>query len=608
MGTLDHVKLRLVENFSDVEDLFRWLGERREVLGCDTETGGLEWWSNELRLVQFGDLDSGWVVPWQLWGGAAKEVLERYSGDVVFHNAQFDLRFLEESGVDVRDLRGRVHDTSIMAHVLDSTRKRALKFLGEKLVDRNSTRGQELLHEGMQKNKWTWATVPVGFPAYWAYSALDPVITAHLYQQFKPKIDTRFSETYELEMAVSHILSAMERRGLLVDQDYTNAKRDAMVHFEEQMLDYLGQRWPELKRERGSKDKREEYVALGNDTIAKILLEEGAPLTKTTPSGKFSVDDEVLSGLSADFELAGCITQLRQAKKFRASYFDAILANLHEGRVRPSINPLGARTGRMSVSRPPFQQLPSGSPLVRDCVIPAEGNRLLSVDYDQIELRVLAHMANVPSMIEAIHAGDDMHWSNARMIFGPTEDKKHRKMAKTGAFGKVYGAGPSALASQLGITVGEAQAFVNRFDAALPEVPGYARELEAEIRERQAGGSRGYVMTHFGRRCYVDSGKEYAGLNYRIQGTAAEILKRQLVQLDRAGLSDYALLPVHDEVIFEVPERDAASLLQEIGQVMTDSTSFVVPISASGEAVSRWGDAYAPCKSGNPCTRSFCGH
>lgn len=588
MGALDHVRLRLVETLDDASEFWRWLGERREILGVDTETGGLTWWNNRLRLVQFGDRDTGWAVPWEGWGGVAKQALDTYEGDLVLHNTAFDLRFLEEAGVDVRPLRHRVQDTSIMAHLLDSTRPRGLKPLGESIIDRNAERGAELLHEGMTKNRWTWATVPVNFPPYWFYSALDPVLTARLYSEFKQPISSGFAELYEMEMALLHVLSGMERRGMLIDQDYTVATRDRLANFEEEMLAYIGTRWPRFRRlVRG-----ETRVSIGNDALAQQLLDDGAPLSKTTPTGKFSVDDEVLSGLSDSYELASCVTQLRQASKFRKMYFDAILDNLHEGRVRPSINQLGARTGRMSVSRPPFQQLPSDSPLVRDCVVFAEDNVGLTIDYDQIELRVLAHVAREQTMIDAIHAGEDLHWANARMLYGPDATQGHRKMTKGAAFLKVYGGGASKLASQQGIQKAQAQAFMQQFDATFTGVAGTIRDMEQVVRERQRGEGRGYVYTHFGRRQYIDKGKEYTGLNYYCQGTAADILKYRIVELDKAGLAQYALLPVHDEIIFEVPGADSEDILHEAQEVMSDTENFVVPIGAGGQVITRWGDPY----------------
>lgn len=577
MGALDHVKLRLIESLSDAEDFMRWLGERREILGVDTETGGLVWWKEPLRLVQLGDADAGWAIPWQLWGGVAKEALEKYEGDVVMHNAAFDLRFLEENGVDVRDLRTRTHDTSVMAHLLDSTRLRGLKILSKKLVDPNAVAGEDLLHDAMKAHKWTWGTVPIDLPSYWAYGALDPVLACRLFSRMKPEIDAGFTEVYEMEMALLHVLSAMQRRGMLVDVEYTEKTRDALEIEESEIREAV-------KAEYG-------ISASSNDAVAQRLLEDNMPLTKQTKGGKFSVDEEVLSGLQ-NHPLAAKVLRLRQCRKFRRSYFEAILAGMHEGRVRPSINPLGARTGRMSVSTPPFQQLPSGSPLVRDCVVAGPGNKLLSVDYDQIEWRVFAHYAQEPTMLQAIRDGEDLHWANARMIYGPTEDPAHRKASKTIGFAKLYGAGVDKLASQLGCSKTEALALIARFDAALPGIAQMGREVDRVVMQRERSEGRGYVNTFAGRRSYVDKGKSYTGLNYICQGSAADILKRQIVELDKHGLADYALLPVHDEVIFEVPEADASELLREIEAAMTDGENFAVPITASGEIISRWGDPY----------------
>lgn len=609
--SLEDVGLHLVESIDDAQECKRWLGERREILAVDTETGGLEWWREPLRLVVLGDERHGWAIPWELWAGVVHETLGRYSGEIVFHNAKFDLHFLEDAGLSIR--RDRVHDTATAAHLLNPLSRRGLKFLSAVHLDPNAAAGQELLHEGMKENGWTWRTVPHDFPPYWAYAALDGVLTARLWSLFRPKIETSYQEVYDLEMAVQLVLLDMESRGVRVDFPYVDSKIAEMTTFIDETREWVGENF-RIPRSALKRDPSEEFLVptgspedfaaaeadgdemvsvspTSNRQVAAALIADGVELEERTPSGGWKLDEPVLASF-AGHPLADAVLNIRKAGKYRKSYFESLRLYADGDVVHATMNALGARTGRMSLEKPPLHQIPRG-PLVRDAFIPRDGNVLVSCDFDQIEMRLLAHYAEETTMIEAIRRGVDLHGHVAESLFGPDFTKEQRQGCKGVNFGKVYGAGDETMAKTIGCSVAEAREFRIMYEAQFPRVNSFMREVEGVARQRAAEEGEGYVVDPFGRRHPADLGRFYALVNYLIQGTAAGVFKRALVDLDLAGLGDYLILPVHDEAILDVPRDDAEEIARVVGETMTDATTFAVPLTASAEILpERWGDKY----------------
>lgn len=574
---MDHVSLNLVETFDEAESFMRWLGERRPILACDTETGGLEWWKDDLRLVQFGDLATGWAIPWQGWGGLAADALRRYTGDLAFHNLKFDMKFLETNGVALR--HDRLHDTRSMAHILDPDNPTGLKPLGVRFVDGGADAGQAELKKGMAKNRWTWATVPTTFVPYWSYAALDPVLTAHLHQGFRPQIVGRLEDVYELEVAVIIVLDEMERRGARVDLSYCEARRSELLDFAEQTAEWCQSRYG--------------FTPGANKQVAARLLTDGVVLTKRTDSGAWSVDESVLADLP-DNELARMVLKWRKARKYANAYFGNYLELADGDLLHPDVNPLGARTGRMSISRPALQQIPREK-LLRDPFIPRDGNRLVSVDFDQIEQRLMAHFSGDAGMIDAFAQDGDFFTNMARRIFNDASIKKddpRRQRTKNAAYAKAYGSGVAKFAETAQIDEGEAQLFLNSYDATFPGVRAFQRQLEQLARQRLTAEGEAYVTTPLGRRQPADPEKLYTLVNYLIQGTAADIFKQSLVDLDRAGLTEFFILPVHDEAVFDVPAADAEDLAQAVVSVFSRQ-DWTVPLTAGADILERWGEKYA---------------
>lgn len=591
---LEDVELELVNTVDLAADFMRWLGERRSVLAFDTETGGLDPERVPLRLVQFGDAEKGWAIPWNQWGGVALEALARYDRPMVGHNAKFDVRFLELHG-GIRMPREVIHDTRHMCHILDPGSSTALKSNAARFVDSTAAHASRVLDEAMREQKWTWETVPIEFEPYWVYGALDTVITAHLFDVLHPKIISGgFEPVYELERNVSWVLADMERRGALVDMDYTRSKANELREFADSVSAWC---------------RSEHGVNPGsNIEVGARLGKLGVEITKRTPTGNPALDEEVMqeiiggtledvdpSTLSDGQRLAYQVYSRRKAEKVRSSYLDAFEDYVDaDNIVHARMNQLGARTGRMSMERPALQTLPRGR-IVRDAFIPRPGNVLVSADFDGIEMRLLAHFAKDPGLIEAINTGD-IHTNTAQRVYGdPSITKKdpRRQIAKNVGFAKIYGAGPEKIAWTAGVSVDEARAFLVQYDASFPGVKTFQSEVARVAEQRKRSEGVAYVKTPIGRLEVSRDDKDYALVNALIQGTAADVFKEALLRLDAAGAGPWMLLPVHDEVIFDIPEEEIEEATQLIRKAMFDDR-WLVPITVGADGpYDRWGAKYA---------------
>lgn len=581
-------ELKLVENIDDAMELRRWLGERRDgPLAADTETSGLEWWRDRLRLVQFGDKATGWAVPAEDWRGFLRDIVRDYEGEWVFANRKFDEhQFAQHLGVVPK---GKVHDIACAGHIVDSRPVweggpgRGLKSLASKYVDPRAAAGGELLAMAMSEAKWDWGTVPInGFTSYWAYGALDPVLTAHVHGELRKKIvSAGQTELYELECAVADIIRRMEERGVRVDLEYA---RHQEAHRE---------LWKAVLR----KWTREEYgfdiAGEGaNEKIKEYLLGLGWEPTVFTDSGSVSLSAEALEPLG--HPLARAVLQLRECDKMAHTY----LRNIHslaEGDIlHPDVDPLGALTGRMSVKRPSLQNLPRG-PEIRDAFIAREGRRLLLIDYDQIELRLLVHWAQEPTLARALHAGEDPHMTAARQIYGAQAGKLERQKSKTNVYAKIYGAGIDQFAKTAGISVDAARDFMRAYDAALPAIAGFQQRVQQVglQRARDHPDKLAWVRGWGNRTMVTRPHTAYRLVNYLLQSEAATVLKRKMVALDLVGLTEYLVLPVHDEVVLDVPEALTEDVRQEAIDVLTDRETYSVPLTvAASPPLGRWGDKY----------------
>lgn len=570
-------RLTFVDDNEKLMEFLRWLGTTRVVLTVDTETEGLDWWKDKTRLLQVADEEAGWAFPWPMWSGPALSELQTYDGPVVMHNAAFDVTAIEHwGGPKIR--WSNLHDTIVMSHLLDPDKPRGLKPACVRHLGGYASTLEHQLKKVMDTNKWTWATIPIHVPAYWGYGCVDAVLTARLYALLAPQVESNYRYVYDLEMATERIAMNMQRKGCRIDIAYCAAKHAELASYVAETKAWARDKW--------------EINIGSNAQVADVLLKDGVQLTERTKTGAWKLDSEVLEVI--DHPLAEAALTVRKAAKISSTYFENFLALRDGDLLHPSINTLGARTARMSVPRPALQTNPRGT-VVRDAFIPREGHRLLLADSDQIEMRLLAHFCRDPNLIDAILSGD-LHTETARRVYrDPTITKKdpRRDTSKNAAFAKVYAAGVEQFARTAGITIPEAVEFLQDYDATFPGVRAFQRAVDRVARERADEDGQTYVLEPSGRRHPCDVKQAYKLINYLIQGTAATTLKEQMVACDMAGLGEYMTLPIHDELMFDVPTELCGDVARTIEQAMTVRDRFVVPITVGVDGpYERWGDKY----------------
>jgi DNA polymerase I len=579
-ASLKGLKLTDVQSLDELWEFQRWLGERRNILGVDIETGGLSL-KDRVRTVQFGDAKSGYCLAYEDWRGAIREALENYSGPVVGHNIKFDWGRLQHNGLTVP--WAQTHDTMMMLNIVDSLGPKALKPAAGLHIGPTARAGQNSLKKHMNANHWTWDTIPVHDPLYTGYGILDTCITAILAEELWPKVQYA-REAYDMEMACSRVLCDMELRGARIDTDYVQQARAELSDELEQLIDKLGGINPNSASE-----------------IIATLINQGAQLTKVTDKGQLSTDDDVMRELEEQgFEMAGLIRGSRANYKIIHSYFDNWLREEIDGFLHPSINQFTdrGRTGRMSVTNPALQTLHK-SKKVRRAFIPREGNLLVFTDYSNEEVRLAGHVSGDEAIIRAFAEGRDLHTETAKRVFGTSdgcthESKcKHRSVGKTGFLGKLYGSGVDTFAKTVGMSAADASVIHHKLDELYP---GLARTMSkvtqvVQRRARELDSNNGYVVLPDNRKIMIPANAGYKGLNGLVQGTAAIVLKRAIIDLDLAGLGDFLIVAIHDELMFDAPKELVPEVVPQIERIMTRE-DFRVPLTVESDIVENWGVKY----------------
>lgn len=587
---LHGVQLKFVDSIDDAMALKTWLGERRDVLAFDTETEGLRWTEHRVRLIQLGDALTGWAIPWDLWGGVALECLDAYEGRLVGHNVKFDTHMIER-WCDRIIPRHRTDDTMLMSQVLEPHRSAALKSLTSYHIDPRASAAQRQLDELMTGNGWTWATVPIDLQAYWAYGALDTVLTAQLWGILSPRVQAEVPAAYDLELARTWVVQRQERNGCHIDVPYT---RDRLDEFEA----YVAAAGAWCKEHYG--------VAPGsNAAIIERLEADGVTvLDKRTGSGARSLDREVLEDAIATSRhpLAETVLQRRRLQKLASAYLSNFIAAADEdGIIHPNVRVMGARTGRESITEPALQTLPrrsSDNPAaitVRNCITGrTEDHTLVMCDFSQIEMRLLAHLSNDDGLRAAFGQGD-FFTNVARELNGdPNLDKSdpRRQLTKNGMYALSYGAGAEKIALTAGVPLAAVHDFLGQLDARFPGIRRLQHDVDRVARERAEEEGEAYVRSPLTRRRHVaDERREYALVNFLIQGTAAEVFKMKTVELAAAGLDEYLVLGVHDEVVLDVPNDEVEAVTETVHRIMNDDQLLSVPIEADVVHAYRWGEA-----------------
>ena len=569
----------LVETVDEAQSFLRWLGERRPVLGVDSETTGLYPYGGDvLRMVQFGDTKTGWALDYRNWRGVVEIALRDYDRPVALWNAQFDMAFLEQAGLPIPPVHRR-HDGMVMSHILKPNRSHALKQSGDRII-KGASAGQGALADGMRENKWDWATVPTDFHPYWVYACADVAITARLWEDMMPRLkaNPQALVAYEREMMVQDIAYRMTKKGLLIDTEYTaNLLSDwltEMAQLEEE-LHNLGVSNP----------------SAGQQVAQALQLTENWEPMEFTETGLPKTSEKVLAGI--DSAIASKVIRYRRLRKFTRAY----LSNFLEMRdandlVHPDIRTLGARTGRMSIRNPALQTLPQGHE-IRNCVVAPEGHKLLEIDYQAQEYRIFASYAGDEALIQAFLDGLDVHTYTASQAYGiPMAEvtPKQRKIAKGVGFGRLFGAGPRKIAETAGIPVSEAEGFIVGADRAFPGVPAFIAGVDKIGRSRIAEEGEGYIITSGGRRLPCDKDRTYALVNFLCQGSGRDVTGQKLVELDASGYGDLLTLTVHDSIMFTIPDGDE-DIVPDLARIMEDHETFRVPLLVEPSNLApRWGE------------------
>ncbi|MFF3210566.1 DNA polymerase [Streptomyces sp. NPDC002886] len=601
------VTVRVPETTEDLGEFWEWFYQARArgPIAVDTETTGLDVFSPSFRLrtVQFGDERDAWVLLYE-WGGYhesyARDALLR-AREILIHNASYDWLVLGQcAGIPLEELAPHTTDTRILAALCDPRQPQeggigtALKPLSAKWVDPaapDTQGGLTAVFRSLGLTKETgWAGIPLTNPTYLLYAGLDVLLTARLAPVLRREL-ARLGVRDELvtyEHQIAELCAVMQRTGLLVDQDYAAP---------------LARRLAEEAAEHSTIAARYGVSAVGSPAqVAEALQGMGETLTERTDSGALKVDKAVLlplADLDRDWQRIGARTpnpvahavlHAKRANKWGTSYAERFMSKLDAaGRIHPVISPLAARTGRMSVTDG-LHQLPSSDHVIRRAILAEPGHVMISTDFQAIEMRVLAALADVKAMKSGfINGGDefDIHAYTAHLIKGDAATPKDRKVFKGAGFGKVYGGGVATIARQTGAPESEIAQAVAAYDRAFPEIKRSSARWQ-----RQAFQNRMVFISATGRRLPLDRDRTYAVVNYACQSAARDVLGMAMLNVQSAGLLDYCRLPIHDELLASAPAGEAKEIAREFERCMTFPL-YGVPIVASAEVGGRsWGSLY----------------
>jgi DNA polymerase-1 len=614
------IDVQAYETVTSLDRLKEWVAEARVqgYVAVDTETSALD--ANLADLVGFSlalepgracyvplqhrgdsDLFGGGIVPGQIPVtdalDAIRPMLEDQSVLKIGQNLKYDWIVFKRHNIDVRPY----DDTMLISYVLDAGR-------GSHGMDELSRR--HLGHApisftdvaGTGRNKVSFDKVEIAKAT--AYAAEDADVTLRLWQLLKPRLASEHRTTvYEtLERPLVDVIARMEMRGILVD-------RQILSRLSGDFAQTLARLEDEIHEMAGEK------FALGSPKqIGDILFGKmGLPGAKKTPSGQWATPATLLDELAqAGHELPAKILEWRQLSKLKSTYTDTLQEHMHPDtkRVHTSFSLAATTTGRLSSSDPNLQNIPirtEAGRKIRQAFIAPEGHKIISADYSQIELRLLAHIADIPQLQEAFAKGQDIHAATASAMFGVPLDQMNpdlRRQAKTINFGIIYGISAFGLAVRLGIPNNEAATFIKQYFERFPGIRTYIDETKKFCREK------GYVTTLFGRVCHYPqiksgnpserAGVERQAINAPIQGTAADIIRRAMVRMEDAlkaeRLSARMLLQVHDELVFEAPDDEIDATLPVISRVMTEApfpaVSLKVPLAVEARAAQNWDEAH----------------
>ena len=489
-------------------------------------------------------------------------------------------------------LQGIVHDTLLQSYVLESHRNHDMDSLALRWLDKKTISYQEVCGKGASQIGFD----EVSIERATEYAAEDADITLRLHQVMWPRIETneKLRFIYErIELPTARVLQRVERNGVLIDVDLLAAQSaelgTRLLALEQQAHILAGQ----------------PFNLNSPKQLGEILFDKlGLPVVKKTPGGTPSTDEEVLQKLAEDYPLPKLLLDYRSLSKLKSTYTDKLprMVNPQTGRVHTNYGQAIAVTGRLSSNEPNLQNIPVRTVegrRIREAFIAAPGHQIISADYSQIELRIMAHLSGDAGMLRAFASGEDIHRATAAEIFGVAVnavDSEQRRAAKVINFGLMYGMSAFGLAGNLGVERSAAQMYMDKYFTRFAGVKQFMDDI------RQQAKSQGYIETVFGRRLWLPEinspngprrqGAERAAINAPMQGTAADLIKLAMIAvqnwLDADQLGARMVMQVHDELVLEVPDHEIALVKVRLPQLMAGVAQLKVPLVADVGCGANW--------------------
>ena len=507
---------------------------------------------------------------------------------IIGQHIKFDRNVLVNYDIHINSIE---NDTMMMSYVLDSTATRHnLDDMANHYLNLKTTTFEEVAGKGVKQLTFNKVNLDVASD----YAAEDADITLQMYDtigEHLKKQKTLQKVLKDIELPLIPVLSDMEQKGTVIDSNILNLQSKN-----------LGQRINGLEEQAFSMAGKE-FNLSSPKQLQEILFDEmNIPVIEKTPGGQPSTAESVLQELAKHYELPQVILEHRTLSKLKSTYTDRLPEQISEktGRVHSTFHQAVTTTGRLSSSDPNLQNIPIKTEegrMIREAFVAPKGFDLISIDYSQIELRIMAHLSKDEGLITAFENGEDIHSATAKEVFGSADDQA-RRSAKAINFGLIYGMSAFGLGKALGVTRPEAADYIASYFGKYPGVKIYMDEMKAKAKDQ------GYVETAFGRRLYlpgIHSGRtrmaaERAAINAPMQGTAADIMKLAMINMHDyikgTGKDIHLILQVHDEVIVECPEKDTKTTLKALEQIMTDVTKLSVPLVVESGVANNWGKAH----------------
>jgi DNA polymerase I len=608
------VTTRAYETILTSTQLDAWLGklQQAELVCFDTETTSLDPMQAKIVGMSFSMeagaaaylplkhdyFDAPDQLPFEATLAKVKPFLENATIKKVGQNLKYDKHVLANHNIQ---LNGIAHDTLLQSYVLESHRGHGMDELSERHLGIKPISFEEVAGKGAKAVTFNQVTVDVASE----YAAEDADITLQLHQALHPQVAAveKLNFIYsQIEMPSMEILFTIERNGVLIDANMLNRQSNEiglkLLALENQAYELADQ----------------PFNLASPKQLQEILFDKlGIKPTKKTPSGAPSTDEDVLQELALDHPLPKILLEYRGLAKLKSTYTDKLpkMINPITGRVHTSYNQAVAITGRLASSDPNLQNIPVRTQegrRIREAFIAQQGSHIVSADYSQIELRIMAHLSQDAGMLSAFANNEDIHRATAAEVFGVEKeavDSEQRRYAKVINFGLIYGMSAFGLAQNLSLERSAAASYIERYFARYPGVRAYMDNTRALAKQQ------GYVETYFGRRLWVPAinsanamqraGAERAAINAPMQGTAADLIKLAMIavqnwlateKLNGEHLQSKLIMQVHDELVLEVPDNELEIVKEKLPELMQNVAKLDVPLLAEVGVGSNWESAH----------------